>query len=234
MPRHAGSSVPATAPRAFEAAPVTLFDGSTFGSRTTTEMSRHAPRATPFKRALRLAWQSLALVSLMPLLQSCIVADPPAYRAPVRTQPLLDSYKSVPLPQQLLVVYTTDQVGVSISVPVRSEDAGEDLQARFFLDYGVPSLERPLRGQRIPASTYDDTSRSASYDKWLPRTTSGCHLLTLVVAHVSSYQLTDQDHLNRNTAGDDAATLTWLVNVNPAPDQVNTLVNCPTPVLPVQ
>ena len=168
------------------------------------------------------------------LLQSCIVADPPEYRDPVQTRPLLDAYKAVPITQQVLLAYTADTVGIPISVPVRSEDAGEDLLAHFYLDYGTlpqPGIslgEQPLRVQRIPASTYIDSSRSASYQGgWKVKATTGCHLLTLIVAHASSFQRLDQDHLDPIRASSDAAIINWWVNVNPTLDTIHTLTNCP-------
>jgi len=165
--------------------------------------------------------------------QSCIVADPPQYRDALRTRPLLDTYKALPPTQQVLVVHTDDPNAVKVSVPVRSEDAGEYLAGRLFLDYQVQpgpgtAGELLLRPFRIPPSTYDDSSRSADAP-WTPRplTSPGCHLLTLIVAHESTFIGADQNRLDPAKAGDDAAIINWWVNVDPTTDLIHTLVNCP-------
>ena len=216
-----------------------LAQGRDGGRVAATPLSRSTPGVPRIWAVSRLAWRSLMAVSSMVLTQSCIVADPPEYKDPVRTRPFLDVYKAVPLTQNVLVVYTKDPLLMSgtivISVPVRSEDAGEDLNGHFFIDYGVPPpQEKKLVTVLIPASTYDVTSRSAHWD-WQPKAnppSDGCHVLTLVVAHKSSFKSGDQDHLDPAMASEDAAIVSWWVNVNPLPGMAQTLSNCPTPGLP--
>jgi len=159
--------------------------------------------------------------------QSCIVADPPEYRAPVRTRPVLNVYSAVPTATRALVVYhTVPRVATRFSVQVRSEDRGENLRAIFFLDYEIHPGEDELVSQTITASTYDNTGRVILYS-WLPPTTlKGCHFLSLVVAHQSSFLQSDEGHLDPRYADDDAAIVTWTVNVNPTDD--GTLENCPS------
>jgi len=165
--------------------------------------------------------------------QSCIVADPPEYQAPGQTRPVLNVYSAVPTATRALVVVTTPPKNpTKFTVQVRSEDAGEPLRAVFWLDYQIqPSLdplqpgEFRLNSQTIPASTYSNTGRTVVYS-WNPMTTKGCHFLSLVVAHRDSFQLVDEDHLDPARANDDAAIVTWTVNVNPPPD--GALENCPT------
>jgi hypothetical protein len=135
-------------------------------------------------------------------------------------------YQADPTTSKVLVVYTNDQV--PISVPVRSEDAGEDLTAHFFIDYLAVTPNVSFNTQTIPASTYSDDSRVISL-KWTvnvgPPT---CHLLSLVVAHRSSFRLDNQDVLLPDKAATDVAIINWWLNVNPSPDATSTLVGCPT------
>ncbi|HEY3253526.1 MAG TPA: hypothetical protein VGJ91_06245 [Polyangiaceae bacterium] len=157
---------------------------------------------------------------------SCIVADPPEYRAPVQTRPVLNVYSAVPTATRALaVVAGTKQ---QLSVQVRSEDAGEDLRALFFLDYQLPG-ETKLVSKPIPASTYDNPGRNIQLD-WFPsKDKPNCHFLSLVVAHRSSFLATDDDKLNPKFADDDAAILTWTVNVSlDSTDRTSDLINCPT------
>jgi len=180
----------------------------------------------------------------MPCVQSCIVADPPEYRVPVQTRPVLNQFKATPEPSKVLVIYTTGRtgmptVGASFNVPVRSEDAGEDLRAILFLDYQVPRPEgatssnkgqSKIVSQKIDASTYSSTGRAFAYP-WVPdsaNVSQGCHFVTLIVAHRGSFQGNDEDRLDPSKAAEDAAFLTWTVNVDPPTDAVNNLINCPT------
>ncbi len=170
--------------------------------------------------------------------QSCIVADPPEYRVPVQTRPVLNVYTAAPTTTKVLVVFpdnpgSTPNVPVRFNVSIQSEDAGEALRALYFLDYGTLG-QRKLVGQTIAASTYDNTGRSATL-QWVPaNVTDGCHFVTLVVAHASSFLTSNDDHLDPNRADDDAALVTWTVNMDPPPDDVNTLPNCPSSTSPGQ
>jgi hypothetical protein len=161
----------------------------------------------------------------MLLASSCIVADPPEYVQPLRTRPVLDVGLAVPGTSQVLVVHTGDNVG--FSVPVRSEDAGEDLRAVFFLDQGPGSRGVFQNSQRVPASTYSDTTRPVTFP-WTVPTLAGCHLMTLTVAHSSSFQADHEDVLDTQNHADDAAIVNWWLNA-PAPGTLDsTLVDCPT------
>jgi hypothetical protein len=166
----------------------------------------------------------------------CIVADPPEYRSAVQTRPLLEVYKASPATTDI-VVWTQSSapmgVGITFTIPVRSEDAGEDLSAVSFIDYGTGRSERPYLPKSFPASTYDDQSREIEFT-WLPTTTStdGCHVFTIIVAHRSSFKPQDTNHLIPERAGDDAAIVSWWTNINPPNNSFNTLSNCPQAELP--
>jgi len=162
--------------------------------------------------------------------QSCIVADPPEYRDPGQTRPLLDTYGASPPTTRILVVDSAIKNPIQFNVPVQSEDVGEDLRAIFFLDYGS-ARQSKLLGRTIPASTYENKTRAAELP-WLPivpmDVAPGCHFVTLVVAHESSFLSSNDERLDPTKAPDDASLLTWTVNIDPSPDAPNTLVNCPS------
>jgi len=168
--------------------------------------------------------------------ESCIVADPPEYRAPGRTRPVLNMYSGMPTATQALVIDTSlpNNPGTKFSVQVRSEDAGEPLRASFFLDYQIKQNfqqgqlgEYNLVTKAIPASTYDNLGRTFDYT-WRPMGTQGCHFLTLIVAHRDSFKTDDESHLDPQYADDDAALVTWTVNLVKSPVDGTTLTNCPS------
>jgi hypothetical protein len=195
-----------------------------------TRLSRHS-RAVPGKRALlSLAWPSLQWLSIMTLVSSCIVADPPTYTDPGVTRPELAAYGAKPPVYLVVVVQSSDMP--TFSVPVRSEDAGDQLVANFYLDYGTSNATY-LGNQLLPPSTYNDTSDREISFTWTTvaafstQSQKGCHSVSAVVAHFKSFSMNTQ-HIEPDVAERDAALITWWVNVNPDPGALTTLLNCPT------
>ncbi|HEY4102429.1 MAG TPA: hypothetical protein VGM44_01010, partial [Polyangiaceae bacterium] len=132
---------------------------------------------------------------------------------------------------------------VPLTVPVRSEDAGEELSAIFFLDYGTLN-SFPVNQQTISASTFDVSDREISFSwtvvlhdacpggQQCPSPPQACHTLTLVVAHHSSFESNDATTLIPAKAKTDASLVQWWVNANSPDGAQATLTNCPTPTLP--
>jgi hypothetical protein len=169
----------------------------------------------------------------MLLASSCIVADPPEYQNPVRTRPVLDVFQANPTTSKVLVVNSTDTV--KISVPLRSEDAGEHLTGVFMVDYNTGSPGLLQNVQDLAPSTYADDQRAVTLD-WivptLPR--NGCHLLSLIAAHVSSFKANPSFELNPDAANRDAAIINWWMNVDVPASVASTLENCPTVGIPAK
>jgi len=204
---------------------------------STTRLSRRIGKMPEIIGVLGLAWRSLSLASIMLFAGSCIVADPPEYRAPGQTRPVLNMYSAVPTATQALVIdaSTGAHAALSFTVQVRSEDAGEPLRAVLFLDYQMKAGIDPnhkgediLVPKTIPASTYDNVGRFFTHT-WQPMNVKGCHFLTLVVAHRSTFQENvDELHLDPRYADDDAALVTWTVNVVTSATDETTLASCPS------
>ena len=193
----------------------------------TTRLSRRSLASGGGAALSRRARLSLPSIASVLLVSSCIVADPPEYRDPVQTRPVLDVYQANPTTSRVLVVHTNDPV--KVNVPVRSEDAGVDLSAHFFIDYGIGSTNVSQITQTIPASTYADTGRAVALTWKVPALSVGCHLLSLIVAHRTSFENENNDILDPQKADIDASIINWWLNANPASaDDVSTLVNCPT------
>jgi hypothetical protein len=115
------------------------------------------------------------------------------------------------------------------------------LRAVLFLDYQMkPGVDPNHKGESvvvpktIPASTYDNVGRFFTHT-WQPMNDNvkGCHFLTLVVAHRSTFQENvDELHLDPRYADDDAALVTWTVNVVTSPTDDTTLASCPSREVP--
>src|SRR6478735_10198698 len=148
------------------------------GRMPATRLSRRIRDMREISGVFGLARRSLGLLSVMLFSQSCIVADPPEYRSPQQTRPVLNMYSAVPPATHTLVVSSQVQNNppTAFTVQVRSEDAGEDLRALFFLDYQLPGQSK-LVGLPIPASTYDNVNRNIKWP-WTPsKDKPGCHFL---------------------------------------------------------
>lgn len=176
------------------------------------------------------AW--LASLLLPCTLLGCIVADPPPYEPTQRSPPVLDLVRALPFIGETLVVdritdpNPDEPTFIAFSIPVRSEDDGRPLQYALHLDYTYVSYQSSQTGkrERIPPSTFDDTSREIQF-RWdvLGNVSDGCHQLTLVVAHDDNWNLPE----DRPWPGVESAMATWWINVNPAPGERYTLKNCP-------
>lgn len=202
--------------------------------KAATRLSRRSPVESGFARLFRVARESLLWLSVMFVVSSCIVADPPQFTDPVQTPPELNGYLASPPLSQVVTINTmssgsaTMLVGPTFTVPVRSEDAGVDLVAIFWQDYGSSS-QRLINSQSVSASTYNDTGRSiTSLPYTVDASLTGCHTVSLVVAHITSFEQKNNLQLDLTKAKTDAAIVTWWVNVDPSPDNLTTLVNCPT------
>jgi hypothetical protein len=198
-------------------------------ARVATGLSRFLAATREKPGFLRLAWQSLAWLSIMTLVTSCVVADPPQYSDPVRTRPELSSYSAKPPISLVVIIPTPSPATPTFKVPIRSEDAGETLLANFWLDYGS-AKQKFINSQFIPPSTYNDTTDRFITFLWtnVSADDAGCHTFSMVVAHVSSFPTNPQD-LDPVKGDQDGALISWWVNVNPAADSLYNLVNCPSP-----
>ena len=91
----------------------------------------------------------------------------------------------------------------------------------------LPSAGRPPVDNQLPPSTFDDVQRVIGFRWWVDRVTDGCHQLTLLVAHESSWD-GELDRPRSDVGAGDIAMAVWWVNVNAPPGDQTTLRNCPT------
>jgi hypothetical protein len=161
----------------------------------------------------------------------CIVADPPQYEEPKRTPPILGLSRAEPSPFWLVIIDRESNVQgndqLLVTVPVRSDDQGERIWYSLYVDY---KAQRPilLAGNQFePPSTMDDENRfleaKLSIGAQVP---AGCHQLTLVAAHESSWESTTYQP-SLDAPKEDIAIATWWMNVDPENSDPYTLPSCP-------
>lgn len=193
-----------------------------------TGMSYRRPGRTDASRRRVLARLSLMLGTMLSVftMVGCLVAPPPESGEPEKRRPELDLIGAIPSINGVHPLPFDPTPQTSISVKVRSEDAGEDLLAVFYLNWNVPSAERQLQPRKqIPASVWDDTERFITYTWSYGEESSGCKVLTMLVTHEDNWsRLSD-----RPIADSDVALASWTFNLGDDPNDPTTLRSCPTP-----
>jgi hypothetical protein len=158
----------------------------------------------------------------------CLVAEAPEYGPPQQRPPVVDWTGAItPSPYDLFVV-DDDTPTVSINVPFRSEDAGDDILGALYLDLSDtnrPGQSSLIIQKRVPASSYDDLNRSWSLN-YTPDVTDGCgHVVTLLLTHESNF---DSDlFAPKASASWDIASVSWRLNVRP--EDPDFIAICPSP-----
>jgi hypothetical protein len=177
--------------------------------------------------------QRLACVLLLALgpvsLGGCLVADAPDYGGPQQTPPRIESLTIQPSPFALITV-PEGTVETRFTFKVYSEDANERLWTAFYQDYGLVEGTDTLDDRPVPPSTLDEP-RTVSIPVPLWKMPDGCHQVTLLVMHESTWDGAE-DRPRPERAVDDVASVTWWANVRPNPDAPVTLASCPSPAQP--
>jgi hypothetical protein len=151
--------------------------------------------------------RSSLVASLALFASGCLLAEPPE-RNPRQTPPILNLAQASPGVTRLLVL--DGPTVLPFSIPVRSEDVGESIRFGMHRNYsaGAPRSDRIFGPEEIEPSHLNDTSREIAFNANLPAPTP-CYQLTLVVCHVSSFELGEA--LCRPDSLDDTALATWWV-----------------------
>jgi hypothetical protein len=163
-------------------------------------------------------------------LSGCIVADPPQYQEPRRTPAILDLSNALPSPFWLVIVDRKDNLEpdkVVFYVPFHSDDQGERVFFNLHVDYKGRDI--PLAPQNpLPPATIDVDKRAIStewtVDGSIP---AGCHQITLLVAHESSWEYNTQQP-KPEAPKEDIAIATWWMNLDPERADPYTLPGCPS------
>jgi hypothetical protein len=112
---------------------------------------------------------------------------------------------------------------VSFTVPVSSEDAGDDLIAFLLLDYDGGLIATPYVDEVSAGTLDDDPERMISID-WTVDSVPGCHRVSLLVTHRGNLSFDGIRALNDER---DLALAVWWVTVTPPPGSTDPLMPCP-------
>lgn len=148
---------------------------------------------------------------------SCVVSDPAEYGVAKQTPPFLNANKASPSVLHTRLMGSGETL--IVNVPLRSEDAGDELLAQLFLDRGVTGKQQLLSFRDIPPGKLEE-KRTISITAPIQTDKPGCHAVSLVVTHKAN--LTED---NQPKDDNDTAILTWWVNVDD--DGTNLLGDCP-------
>lgn len=167
--------------------------------------------------------RSSFIAALSLLASGCLLAEPPK-RNPRQTAPILNLALAAPPVTQLLVL--SGATTFPFSIPVRSEDVGEDVWFALHRNYALGTAEssRIFGPEDLAPSHLNDDSREVSFTAALPAPTP-CYQVTLVVCHDSNFETSSG--LCDPTMLEDTALATWWVISEDARDAG--LEGCPLP-----
>jgi hypothetical protein len=138
----------------------------------------------------------------------------------------LDLRQAVPVIDQILVRSKNDRV--PFNVPVRSEDAGDDLFAFLLLNYmGEGTAPRVLDIAQLKPSTFDDPDREDIVFDWTidASVPEGCQRLTLLATHKANLNLAAG--LPEVFDKSDVAMAVWWADIGRDVQNSATLQECP-------
>lgn len=197
-----------------------------------------------FARVARTSLSAAAMVVPGLALTGCIVTDAPTFLGPERTAPRLVSVS--PEPSELIRVPTSGPTYdlPSLQFQILSEDAGQRVDSRVVIDYGLdpandPGFDYDLGVSIAPGRLSDGPrpkdsraiiDRKLSRLQYAPTNNDGrsCRTVTLIVSHEfrSSGERYCPVDLN------DADWVTWFVALCPGSDaseEACPVVGCPAP-----
>ena len=153
---------------------------------------------------------------------SCIVADAPEYGSPQRSPIFM--FEPVPTNPASVQLLTRDMEPKAFGATIRSEDAGEQIVATFFIDYKHAG-ERLLATYVLQPYTLEQERKIQRYVTPSREfsTINTCHTITLLVTHYTSW---DQENTRFVGPTEDLASVTWFVSYE---DDGSTVVSkCPS------
>lgn len=162
---------------------------------------------------MRLERTLLLVVTLvLGMVPGCIVPEAPDLSDPERTPPFVRLSETIPTPGEVHTrsrVQGQPQLVEPLTIRVQSNDLGEALWMALHLDLGSEDHDFQLWTRYDPGTF--DTPRDLTWDWEVPRTLHGCHRLTAIIAHASSFNTMPVDGLIRDDpeAQEDAEAITW-------------------------
>lgn len=185
---------------------------STAPRRHTTPLSRVGRRRLhSIRRIALLACASLGLV-VAAMSSGCLITDPPQFKLPTHSKPLLDQTTADPDPALVKLVQNADltkKITFSAEVTSQEDPPGtsdfDTLHARLYIDYGTPNEFQAYRYALPTTIRTTDGKRRVSAD-WIPASWPvgpGCHRATLIVMHAFD------DFTQCPTCPGDYSTITW-------------------------
>lgn len=156
------------------------------------------------------------------MLTSCLVDDPPAYRAPLRTPPRISVLRVLPRLDEIITYPRNSTEGVAFEIPISSEDAGDEVEGRLYTNYlGATSTIADLR--TLAPSTLDEGERVLRMN-WSPDpdVQPGCYRIILRVSHAKNWR--GRAELIDASDVDEAY---WFAKVFVDAPGTSTLLDCP-------
>lgn len=153
-----------------------------------TRLSQGKIVRASISRELRLAWVWLPVLGVGSVTTGCF-DSPPEYKVADRLPPVISTWGVQPTLTN--IVQIDPALGVTFTVPFRSDDAGEDLKAFFIenipeqLDFTHIIDEQPVPADPRPFA--EQTNRYVNEPPWNTAGKTGCSTVTLILSHASNF-----------------------------------------------
>ncbi len=157
----------------------------------------------------------------MVLCSGCLVDPPPDFEEPERTAPIMFLDRAVPALGQPLVLQRNTP-GVPFTVPVQSEDLGDELLASVWANFGLEGETR-IKLEPFRPGTFDQV-REIQFTLETNRLPRGCVPITLVLHHNENFDRGTLKPLDFTLA----TMATWWAVVDADPANVS-FADCPRP-----
>lgn len=168
---------------------------------------------------------ALPLASAL-LSTSCLIGPPDAIAQVERVPPRVIDELTVPT--DLAYVTSTSTEDLVFHVEFVSEDLGEDVVARLYLNLDTVDESLIISGSAGPGSLNDDQPRALNLTWFKNRSAqeaAGCYTITMTIGHEDAFS---KDGILKPLPGGKAAYVTWWVAHNIAPQDL-TFDSCPSP-----
>ncbi|HEU4407339.1 MAG TPA: hypothetical protein VFS43_18875 [Polyangiaceae bacterium] len=172
---------------------------------------RHLPR--PAQGARRLSGRLAVALAALAAASSCLVTSSSNFEDPAQLTPPFLSAATADPPLSSYTLVDDPTVPITFSATVRSQDLGNPLFARLYLDFPTNSQSNLLDQLQVPLGSLDEGPRRVALT-WTPAATSstivlaGCHSVTLMVSR--NFQAID---VRPDREEDETDFLVWWVYI---------------------
>jgi hypothetical protein len=148
----------------------------------------------------------------------CLIAPPDRLDEPDQIPPSVFMDQVTPSLLKPVLTYSNPMLNPSFSAPFVSEDLGEDVWGRLYLNYNTEAIVIG-RADLTASNSGEPRTMTIEWTRFLPQP-AGCHSVTMAISHEGNFENQDKPAIPS-----EAAFVTWWVSHDSALQDV-TLSDC--------